>query len=121
MLRAGVETLIRGGRHGAGEGGEHSGVDRVGLGEPAAGTGKVAGAGRIDAGKADIGRTQGLGKLEVVDAGGLEHDQRIASPTRHQLCDGMWRVGDVVRQADGIIEDVEMTFGDVEFRRNEGI
>src|SRR4051794_14118762 len=52
--------------------------------------------------------------LEVVDAGGLKDDQRIASPTRHQLCNGMWRVGDTFRHADAFIEDIEMTFGDVD-------
>src|SRR5512133_2136488 len=59
-------------------------------------------------------------KLEVVDAGGLKDDQRIASPTRHQLCDGMWGVGDAFRHADAFIEDIKMMFGDVDSDATRG-
>ncbi len=38
--------------HCACEGGEHAGIDRIGLCQLSGGTGEVAGAGRIDAGKA---------------------------------------------------------------------
>ena len=118
---AGRRRDLLGGRpHGAREGGEHPRVDRVGLGELAAGTGKVASPGRIDPGKADVGRTQRRAKLEVVDAGGLKDDQRIASPTRHQLCDGMWGVGDAFRHADAFIEDIKMMFGDVDSDATRG-
>ena len=89
--------LLGGGLHGTGKGRQHSRVNRIGFGELAACTGKVTGTGRVDPGEADAGLTQRLAELEVIDTGGLKDDQRIASPTRHQLCDGLCRVGDAFR------------------------
>src|SRR6202012_1844217 len=70
--------------------------------------------GRIDPGEADAGLTERLAEFAVIDAGGFEDDKCIASPTRHQLCDGMWHVGDAFRCTDGFVEDIEMMFGDVD-------
>ena len=71
---AGRRRDLLGGRpHGAREGGEHPRVDRVGLGELAAGTGKVASTGRIDPGKADVGRTQ-RARSSRCRRGGLKED-----------------------------------------------
>ena len=90
------------------------GVDRIGLGELAAGPGKVASTGRVDPGEADTSLTQGLPQSEVINTGGFEHYQRIASPTRHQIRDGMRRIVDALRRADRFIEDIKMMFGDVD-------
>ena len=113
-VAGGRRGLLGGRLHGTPKGRQHSRVDRIGLGELAAGTGKVAGTSRIDPGKADAGLTQRLAKREVVDTRGLKDHQRIASPTRHQLCDGLWRVGDALRHAYGFIKNIEMVFGDVD-------
>lgn len=58
---------------------------------------------------------QHLGKFPVVDACGLEQDEYVAaSPTRHLLCDGLWRVGDALGLAGRIIKNVERMLGDVD-------
>ena len=98
------------------EDGEHAGVDRIGFCQPHAGAGEVAGTGRIDTGKPYSGLAQHFSQRTVIDAGGLEHDEHIVSapPTRHLLCDGLWRVGDALGLADGIIKNIEHGFGDVD-------
>jgi len=55
------------------------------------------------------------GKLTVVDAGRLKHDEYVAAlPTRHLLRDGLWRVGNALSIAHGVIENIEHMFGDVD-------
>ena len=56
-----------------------------------------------------------VGKFAVVDPGCLEDNKYIAaSPTRHLLCEGPWRVGDALGDTDGFVEDIEGMLGNVD-------
>lgn len=66
-------------------------------------------------GQAGAGLPQRLPKPEVIDTSDLEDDQHIASPTRHDLWDGLRRVGDALRHAEAVIEDIKKLFADVEY------
>ena len=119
-IAGGIGDLLGGRLHGSRKSCQHPRIDRISLGELAAGTCEVARPGRVDPGKADSGLAQHLAKFEVIDARGLEDDQHIASPTRRDLCDGLRRVGDALRKGQAFIEDIEILFGDVDSDATKG-
>ena len=54
--------------------GEHVGVERIGLGQQASGSGEVAGLSRVEQGEGDAGLVQGCEQVMLVAAGGLADD-----------------------------------------------
>jgi hypothetical protein len=61
--------------HRLGEVGDHSGVDRIGLGQPADGAGELAHLTRIDDGHRQTGFDERGGNHALITAARLEHDQ----------------------------------------------
>ena len=57
-------------------GGEHAGIDPVGLGQHAGGTSEVPGAGRIHAGEGNARCCKGSAQLHIVASGCLEQHKR---------------------------------------------
>lgn len=95
--------------------GQHPGVDRVGLGEKAGGTGEVAGAQGIDARESYAGGMQSHLQLPVIAPGCLEHDKHSpAAPALGECCDRRRCIGDALMAPRRRIEDVEARFGNVD-------
>jgi hypothetical protein len=96
-------------------GGEHGGIDPVGLGQSSGGTGEVARPPRIDACLADAGVAESLAQGSIITAGGLEHDDQVSSCKRGG--EGRERirpVGNPLMQGECRVRHVEPCLGDVD-------
>ncbi len=79
-----IRRIVGRGLESGRDGCEHSGVDRIGLGQEAGGAGEVAGPPRVDTGMHDAGRSQRRPQRPVILAGGLEEGTKapVHPPTR---------------------------------------
>lgn len=90
-------------------------IDGVGLCEEAGGAGEVPGAGRINAGEGDAGRSQRPAQQLVVMAGRLKQDKYAAAgPACDQNSNRLRQVVDAVDGADAAIKNVKVMFGDID-------
>lgn len=110
LFAGAIDGLALFGRELAAKLGEHAGVDGVGFGAPADGSGEVAGAFRIDAGVRDAGFLEAAPQGGVVVAGGLEDDEAVPfQEGARQLGDAWADIGDTAMAFDGV-KNIEMCF-----------
>lgn len=90
-------------------GGEHAGINRVGLGEDAGSARKVARASGIDTGEGNAFHRERPAQPGIVMAGCFEHDEGAAAlPVNHQGSDGFLRIGRPFAPADAALEHIQV-------------
>lgn len=90
---------------------QHPRVDAVGLGEPAGGTGEVAGAGRVDPGKGDALGLQRPAQAGIVMAGRLKQHEAVM-PAPHEARQAFRGIGHTFGAA--ALKHIKMMFGHVD-------
>lgn len=93
---------------------EHAGVDGIGLGEEAGGTGKIARAARVETVQGVPCRTGEAPQLGVVGRGCLQDDGAAGRQGGEQLGDLGLAIGDAPGAAAAGVMDIEPALGDVD-------
>lgn len=104
------------GPNGGGEGGQHQGIDAVGLGQSATGLGVIAGLAWIDYRHWQPSRRKCAGQIGFQPAGRFHHDQRghgLAQPLT-EAGDGFFAMGNAVSVAARLPTQIEPVFGNVD-------
>jgi len=96
--------------------GQHTGVERVGLGQLAGRAGEVPGLPRVDAGDPQAGLSAGFGDGGLVAAGGFDHNPHVGKLAQHpqQATDAGCRVRKLLEYRLAIHGYVQRGFADVE-------